>query len=214
MITPGEDARWDTLLPLLPTEVSQRAAVDYDKDSGAYVVKSFGLLYQFTPQDRQIAPCTLKDRQPQHPQLQEPQQEMLLTRFAYFYRSASLWYLTGAREIPPSNHLVPPEGLKDGEMFFKGGHTLPLNKLADRFGTDRAGFLQRGRELGGEQVPFGDVAIRLFPFPRVPVVLILWLEDDEFPARVNLLFDSTCEFHLPLDMNWNVAMMCALMMLV
>ncbi|KJU84204.1 hypothetical protein MBAV_003604 [Candidatus Magnetobacterium bavaricum] len=203
MITPGEDGRWGTLLPLLPTEVCQRAAVDYDKDCGAYVVKSFGMLYQFTPQQRQIVSRTIKD----------PQPEMLLTRFAYFYRLASLWYLTGARELPPSNHLVPPEGLKDGGMFFKGGHTLPLDKLAARFGADRAGFLQRGIALGGEEVSFGDVAIRVYPFPRVPVVLILWLEDDEFPARVNLLFDSTCEFHLPLDMNWNVAMMCVLMML-
>ncbi|MBF0538534.1 MAG: DUF3786 domain-containing protein [Nitrospirae bacterium] len=116
-------------------------------------------------------------------------------------------------DIPLSERLVPPEGLKGGEMFFKGAHALPLDKLAARFGADRDGFLDRGIALGGEVVSLGDVAIRVSPFPRVPVVLILWLKDDEFPARVNLLFDSTCEFHLPLDMNWNVAMMCALMML-
>ncbi|MBF0606425.1 MAG: DUF3786 domain-containing protein [Magnetococcales bacterium] len=203
-LPPGENSRWDKLVTLPPPEVCQRASVEYDDVAGAYVVRSFGLSYRFTPQQRQITP----------PVLEPPQQEMLLTRFGYFYRLASLWYLTDARDIPPSNHLMPPEGLKDGEMFFKGGHTLPLNKLAARLGTDRDGFLQRGRELGGEEVSFGDVAIRLFPYPRVPVVLILWLEDEEFPARVNLLFDSTCEFHLPLDMNWNVAMMCALLMSV
>jgi hypothetical protein len=47
----------------------------------------------------------------------------------------------------------------------------------------------------------------------VPVTLILWLEDEEFPARSHLLFDETCEQHLPPDIVWSVAMLCALVML-
>jgi hypothetical protein len=49
--------------------------------------------------------------------------------------------------------------------------------------------------------------------PRIPVTLILWLSDEEFPARADLLFDSTCEIHLPLDILWSIAMMTILVFL-
>ena len=47
----------------------------------------------------------------------------------------------------------------------------------------------------------------------MPITLIFWQEDEEFPARSYLLFDETCEQHLPPDILWSVAMMCALVML-
>ncbi len=47
----------------------------------------------------------------------------------------------------------------------------------------------------------------------VPLTLILWQEDDEFPARCSLLFDETCELQLPPDILWSVAMLCSLVML-
>jgi hypothetical protein len=49
--------------------------------------------------------------------------------------------------------------------------------------------------------------------PRIPVIMILRLGDEEFPPRVDLLLDSTCELHLPLDIIWSIAMMSALVML-
>ena len=45
------------------------------------------------------------------------------------------------------------------------------------------------------------------------MTLILWQEDEEFPGRSYLLFDETCEQHLPPDIVWSVAMMSALAML-
>ncbi len=47
----------------------------------------------------------------------------------------------------------------------------------------------------------------------MPVTLILWLGDEEFPPRADLLLDSSCEIHLPLDIIWSVAMLTVLMML-
>ena len=46
-----------------------------------------------------------------------------------------------------------------------------------------------------------------------PVTLILWLQDEEYPARATLFFDSTVDFQLSLsDMVWSVAMMTTLVM--
>ncbi len=49
--------------------------------------------------------------------------------------------------------------------------------------------------------------------PKIPVTLILWLQDEEFPARADLLFDSSCELHVPIDIIWSIAMMSTLVML-
>ncbi|TAL23845.1 MAG: DUF3786 domain-containing protein, partial [Nitrospirae bacterium] len=67
--------------------------------------------------------------------------------------------------------------------------------------------------LGGKLLNYGDAAVELLPLPRIPVTLILWFSDDEFPARADLLFDATCERHLPLDIVWSIAMLSALVML-
>jgi len=46
----------------------------------------------------------------------------------------------------------------------------------------------------------------------VPVTIILWVEDDEFPARADMFFDATCEQHLPTDVIWSTAMTSVLIM--
>jgi hypothetical protein len=45
--------------------------------------------------------------------------------------------------------------------------------------------------------------------------MLLWIEDEEFPPRVDIFFDSTCEFHLVLsDVVWAaVAMMACIVMI-
>jgi hypothetical protein len=36
------------------------------------------------------------------------------------------------------------EDIKDGLIFSKGSHTLPLGKFAAKFGNDKEGFIKRG----------------------------------------------------------------------
>ena len=45
------------------------------------------------------------------------------------------------------------------------------------------------------------------------MILLIWKEDDEFPARADMLFDSTCSEHLPTDIIWATAMISVLVML-
>lgn len=49
----------------------------------------------------------------------------------------------------------------------------------------------------GEAVPEpGDVAVKIFALPRVPVVLTLWRGDDEFGPEGNVLFDASVASYL------------------
>jgi hypothetical protein len=53
--------------------------------------------------------------------------------------------------------------------------------------------------MGGEILDWGDASLHLQVLPRIATRLVLWLGDDEFPARVNMLFDRVVDQHLPLD---------------
>jgi hypothetical protein len=196
----GVDKAWEALAACDPQEVSERAQAERAKDGQGYILRVFG-----HPISVDIGTRTLGG--------DGPESEFVLTKTAYFSRLSILHYLLGAQKIEPTGRLVNPVDLKTGQIYLKGSHLLPLEGIAARFSADSAAFLDQAARFGGERRDYGDVSVELRPFPRVPVTLILWQEDEEFPARSYLLFDETCEQHLPPDIVWSVAMMSALAML-
>jgi hypothetical protein len=196
----GEEKAWHILKTLSPEDVCRNAMVKYDAASGAYLLKTFGMDIYVDPEKSRIYS-------------EAPEAGLLLDRLGYFSRLSILFYLTSVKNIPLSGRLMQPANLKGGQVFFRGTHVLPLDKLALKYGRDEQSFIKRGTDLGGTKIHYGDASLQLFPFPRIPVVIILWLEDEEFPARADLLFDSTCEFHLALDILWSTAMKSLLIML-
>lgn len=108
-------------------------------------------------------------------------------------------YLLEAKETLPSGEWVTPESLPAGAFFFRGPHAIPTDKVARRFGHDRGALLRAASKLGGKPVAWGDAAVELQALPRVGFRVVLWLGDDEFPARATFLFDRLVNQHLPLD---------------
>ena len=74
----------------------------------------------------------------------------------------------------------------------------PIVKL---FGSAPDEFEKRARELGGVPATYGDRGMKFFPFPEIPVTYVLWTEDNEFPASVNVMFDKSIERWFSLDMK-------------
>jgi hypothetical protein len=196
----GEEKVWEALANLDPGDVCRRAQTVFDRAEGLYTLKSFNRNISVSPRDKKFFSSGVKN-------------DALLQRLGYFSRLSFLWYLVNAKDIPLSGKFVRPADLKGGQLFFRGTHVIPLERLAEIYCSDIKGFIMKGKGLGAEKLTFGDASIKLLPLPRVPVVLILWGGDEEFPARADLLFDSSCEFHLPLDIIWSVAMMSVLIMM-
>lgn len=197
----GEEKGWQSVCGLSREDVCARTAAVFDEKAGAYLLRCFGMDFHVNPCEMMIS-CS-SDRG-----------KLFLGKLKDFFRLAVLYYMANAKDIPPTGRLIRPVDVKGGHRFSAGTHVLPLDVIAARFAGDREGFLKRGQEFGAEVVDgYGDAYLRLYPLPRVPVTMILWLEDEEFPPKVDLLFDSTCEFQLPLsDIVWAVAMMCAVVM--
>lgn len=196
----GEAKAWDTLAELRPRDVCSSAGVSYDPSSRSYTVRSFGIDFTVSPEVRTIASGDTRSR-------------LFLDRYKDFFRLSVLYYLASAKDIPATGRLIRPLDVKGGQRFFSGTHVLPLDQIAQRFGRDKVSFVAQGLKFGAEIAAFGDAAVRLAPLPRVPVTVILYLHDEEYPARATLFFDSTVDFQLPLsDIVWSVSMMATLVM--
>ena len=195
----GEEQAWRLVAEGDPDEVCARAAVDHTVERG-YEVPVFGFPIFVEPQTRTFTPSG-------------PETEFILNKLAYLSRLSILHYLLTAQRLPPTGRLMAPNEVRAGQFYSTGSHVLPLAPIAARFSTDPAGFLAQAARFGGRPCSFGDAAAELLPFPRVPMTLILWQEDEEFPARSSLLFDEVCEMQLPPDILWSTAMVATLLVL-
>jgi hypothetical protein len=108
-----------------------------------------------------------------------------------------LKYLSQVNGIAPAGRWVAFAELPNG-MFhdapFKIEAIRPLGELFDRQPERLA---QAARQLGGESIGLaGDLSVAIPVFPRLLVAVLLWVGDEEFPARANMLFDAAAISHL------------------
>ncbi len=179
-----------------------RCGIRYEPALKEFFIPSFGSDLRVDTRSREIT-CP-----------RNPATPLLTGENGSLFRLAVPWYMAYAKDIPFSGKLVRPEDLPGGEIFARGTHVLPLRELADRFGTTTETFLEKGLRLGGSSAPYGDTAVELFPFPRLSLTVILWGEDEEFPARASLLFDSSAAFQAQVDILWAIAVMTTRMLIL
>ena len=197
---PGEELAWDLLADLDSARVTANAKAVFDATDAAYELTCLGQDIRICLADRTI--CAKSDLG-----------MFLIDTLGEYSRLSILRYLIHACETPPSGELVNPSDLPGGGIFTKGTHVLPMKEVATCY-TDRLDeFRSLGERLGGSPLDYGDASLGLPAFPRVPVVMIVWSGDDEFPPRASLLFDSSCVSQLSHDTIWSTAMMTVEMML-
>jgi len=96
-----------------------------------------------------------------------------------------------------------------GAAFYFGAFVKravdPLKKV---FGQNTAGFGGAAKRLRGEAVGLGDAGFEFRVFPKVPLRVILYAGDEEFPAEANMLFDRSIGRLLsPEDIAWMTGML-------
>jgi hypothetical protein len=180
---------WEKLSQLHPTDVCNRTDALYNPARGGFLLAVYNLRYLVLPKTRKILRMEWND---------QPVEEEL----CQFFYLMVLVYLTKAKDIEPTHTWVSEKDLKGGSTFFRGPHGLDVGELENVYGGDSDAFLEAGRRLGGSEILLGDKGFALEVFPKVPLAYILWIGDKEFPAKIGVLFDSTIESHLPLDIIW------------
>jgi len=110
-----------------------------------------------------------------------------------------LHYLTQAKGTPDSNKMITYKELPEGASYFPTFFKRTIKPLVDHFGQEPQRLVDAVEKLGGQKADYGDVAVTINAFSRVPITLVLWRGDEEFSPEGNILFDSTISDYLPTE---------------
>ena len=110
-----------------------------------------------------------------------------------------LHYLTRAKGTPLSSKVITYKELPEGANYFPTFYQRAIKPLANYFGNEPHRLLAIARTLGGHEADYGDTAVTINAFNRVPITLVLWQGDDEFAPEGNIMFDSTISDYLPTE---------------
>ncbi|MDR3601052.1 MAG: DUF3786 domain-containing protein [Desulfosporosinus sp.] len=145
------------------------------------VIRYGGKLYQIQHPEAEISPCESKE----HGNWVEITDRILI-----------LHYLTEVCGVQPSGRWISFREVPWGNNHYAAFKLEAMDPLAKRFGSSPAEFELACLTLGGKKLAMGDLAFAIPVFPKLQLAFILWLADDEWPARANILFDATASMHL------------------
>lgn len=108
-------------------------------------------------------------------------------------------YFTHARGTPLTGKTITYKELRDGINYYPTFAKRTIEPLVTYFGKEPVQLLKMAGSLGGRKADYGDAAVTIDAFERVPVTLVLWRGDKEFPPEGSILFDSTISDYLTND---------------
>ncbi len=175
-------AYWRELREMDPKDVCRRALAVYRKEQyfSLFFMEEEYLIY---PEECRV------ERQGAPPGESNDPLKLLL-----------LLYLIRSTETLISGKLCSTSALPGGLLFFKGPHSVPDKPIIERFSDNFSGFSEASEKLGGRKSLYGDLSYEFQILPRIPLTVVLWKGDDEFPPRCDFLFDKSVSAQLPLDM--------------
>ena len=116
-----------------------------------------------------------------------------------------LHYFISAKGTPPVGKLITFRELPEGTVYQPTFAKRTIQPLLENFGKEADTLLLFSQRLGGYKADYGDTAITINAFSRVPITIVVWQGDDEFPSRGNVLFDANITDYLPTE---DVTVLC------
>lgn len=111
-------------------------------------------------------------------------------------QAALLEHLVLADGTPLADRWVSLRELPNGAFYERAFQGYSGSRLMRTFKNDLEGFREAAGQLSGEPLSIGDAAYRFWVLPRIPVAVVYWAGDEEFPASARVLFDATaCNYH-------------------
>jgi len=171
-----------------PEEICRRALCRYDSNKGCYTLSVWGEDYGIYPGESKII------------RIREDKSD-INTFLGLFI----VHYLLTSKAIPISKEWISEKDIPGGVAFFRGPHAIPTYLIEKRYGDNMGGLCNTCEQLDGIPLDMADKAYSFKIAPRIPVAVLLWKGDDEFPAESKILFDRTIVEHLALDIIFALA---------
>ncbi|MCI6005897.1 MAG: DUF3786 domain-containing protein [Blautia sp.] len=110
----------------------------------------------------------------------------------YFNETMSIYHLLQYTKDHPrtAGVWVPNTALEGAGTHNRNLPDPLLTPFAARF-SGKTDMLEKAcLQLGGIRLDKGDIAFQFISFPQIPLQLIFWDADEDFPAQVQVLFDQ------------------------
>lgn len=110
-----------------------------------------------------------------------------------------LYYFTTADGLSETGEWISFSELLDGRFYNQAFQGYTGKKLSVEFKDDKQAFITAAQKLSGEKFSLGDVSFKFKVLPRVSLLIVLWLGDEDFASSIQILFDSSANHYLPTD---------------
>ncbi len=188
MSIPVDSVLFNDLTAANHNDVCRRALCSYNSESGTYSVSVWNNTHRITPAERLIEQTSQNGPSP-------------VSYFGIFIIN----YLLQVNDMEPVNEWISEKDIPGGTTFFRGPHLIPVDRIANRYTNNPEDFIKQCNALGGTPLNMGDAAFRFSITPRLPIAVIFWDRDDDFPAEAKILFDKSIVSHLTLDIVFALA---------
>jgi hypothetical protein len=132
------------------------------------------------------------------PQKEVPIQEQILI----------LHYMLSPTPSPLTDNWISYREIPGASFYYSSFVRRAIDPLKKVFGQNIDNLLNAGVIMGGKTIDTGDAGYEFRLFPNIPVRLILWAGDEEFPAEANMVFDENIGGMLsPEDIAWLAGML-------
>jgi hypothetical protein len=101
-----------------------------------------------------------------------------------------LHYLTGAGRAQNTGAWIAYQEVPDGKFYLDAFLRRAKHPMVQGFGAQPELLAKLAADLyGADELDQGDVSVLIQALPKVPVALVLWKGDEEFPPEGTILFD-------------------------
>jgi putative hemolysin len=123
----------------------------------------------------------------------------LMDRTAKDVEASVYCILTGyaeAEPTPETGKLVSFEQLPGGRAYFNTFRKRTTQQIERVFSTKPQMLLKAAELFDATKLEYGDYSVKFYALPLVPIHVILWSSDLEFPTSASILFDSSVSSYL------------------
>ncbi len=166
----------------VPEDVCRRALCRYDDVKSCYTLSVWGDEYAIYPLEQRIDRISKNFQSPHE--------------YLYIF---IIHYLLKSEETELCNEWISEKDIPGGSTFFRGPHEIPTRLISSRYSGDIEKFKKICVQLDGIALDMADAAYVFKITPRIPVAVLFWDGDDEFPPESKILFDKSVTEHLALD---------------
>jgi len=157
-----------------PKDICRRASCRYDDEKKSYTLSVWGEEYAIYPYEHQINRITKNFQRPHE--------------FFYLF---IIYYLLKSKRIKISNEWISEKDIPGGVTFFRGPHEIPTRFISSRYKNNIDGFRKKCEQLRGIPLDMADAAYRFVITSNIPVAVLYWAGDDDFPPESKILYDKS-----------------------